>query len=150
MAEAKSVTSDALLVDYVTPIPVISLFKALRPRHVLVAASISTSIALQVVTVLSTGLFDMEYLRIGRNTLISQIDSITRLAHDFSTISASPDLTIYSVQNTNLSYPEGTNAFYAVPKLSYPAGNSAPSQSQYEVHGLTFYDSIQCDIDRAR
>jgi hypothetical protein len=120
--ERQSPKTEALLVDYVTPITFISLFKAMKERHLPVVMVLLALIALQLVTVLSTGLFDFEYLQVQKNATLSRLDTITGLNHDFSTISASPDLTIYSVQNTNLSYPEGTSSLYAVPKLSYPAG----------------------------
>ena len=114
--------SEALLVDYVTPSAPESLFKGIRARHSLVVIALLASLALQAVTVLSTGLFDVEYLSVTKNGRITLLDGISGVDHDFSTISASPDLTIYSNQNTNLSYPEGTTSRYAVPRLSYSRG----------------------------
>jgi Protein of unknown function (DUF3433) len=118
--------SEALLVDYVTPNPLASLFKAIRARHSLVGMALLASMVLQLVTILSTGLFGIEYLPFQKNAPIHLLDTITGIAHDFSTISAGPDLTIYSIQNTNLSYPEGTTSLYAVPRLSYPGGTLYP------------------------
>ncbi|KAI1617029.1 hypothetical protein EDD36DRAFT_461890 [Exophiala viscosa] len=112
-------TSKALLVDYVTPIALKSLFKAARARHFLAVLVLLVSLALQIVTILSTGLFEVEYVSIQKHGPISLIDTITGASHDFSNIGAGPALTIYSVQNTNLSYPEGTTSAHAVPKLSY-------------------------------
>jgi hypothetical protein len=126
ISQSQTSMPEALLVDYVTPIALSSLFKAIKARHLLVVMGLLASIALQVVTILSTGLFDVEYLLVQKNGPISLLDNITGVAHDFSTISAGPELTIYSIQNTNLSYPEGTTSLYAVPKLSYPAGTSTP------------------------
>jgi hypothetical protein len=125
LSQQGQISPEALLIDYVTPIPIVSLLKAAKARHLLVVIVLIASIALQLVTVLSTGLFDVQYLEISKNTTLSSLGSISGLDHDFSTVSASPDLTIYSIQNTNLSYPDGTTSLYAVPKLSYSAGACA-------------------------
>jgi hypothetical protein len=126
ISQSQTSMPEALLVDYVTPIALSSLFKAIKARHSLVATVLLASLALQLVTILSTGLFDVEYLLVQRNGPISLLDNITGVDHDFSTVSAGPDLTIYSIQNTNLSYPEGTTSLYAVPRLSYSPGTSTP------------------------
>ncbi len=145
LSKNQSSTPEALVVDYVTPIALVSLFKAIRARHLLVATVLLASVALQAVTILSTGLFDVEYLQVQRNATLQRLDSITGLDHDFSAISGSPDLTIYSVQNTNLSYPEGTNALYAVPKLHYTSGTlKVYRESCYRNILTRCFGSLQC------
>lgn len=122
MSEGRDSLPHALFVDYITPFTLVSLFRAIKARHLAVVTSLLTSIALLVVTILSTGLFDVEFVQIHKTAPITVLDTITGTDHDFSDVTASPDLTIYSIQNTNLSYPEGTSSNYAVPKLSYSGG----------------------------
>ncbi|KAJ9608752.1 hypothetical protein H2200_006523 [Cladophialophora chaetospira] len=149
IAERQKFPQEALLVEYVTPIALVSLFKAIRARHLLVVTVILASIALQLVTILSTGLFDVEYLQVRRNTALHRLDIITGLDHDFSIISGSPDLTIYSVQNTNLSYPEGTNADYAAPELSYKSAHNATLTAPVDVFAARLLcDSAKLEVQK--
>ncbi|KAK4940665.1 hypothetical protein LTR10_019295 [Elasticomyces elasticus] len=140
LAQDPTSASEALLVDYVTPITLKSLFRAVRARHFLAALILLASMALQLVTILSTGLFDVEYLSVQKNGPIPLVDTITGASHDFSNIGAEPALTIYSVQNTNLSYPEGTTSVHAVPKLSYPGVSNATLTAPVSI--LTSY--LEC------
>jgi hypothetical protein len=129
--------SEALLVDYVTPIPLASLFKAIKAKHLLVAMALLTTMSLQLITVLSTSLFGIEYLLLQRDVTIRLLDSITGVDHDFSAVGGGPDLTIYSIQNTNLTFPEGTTSLHAVPRLSYPQGTLSPQSQSLHLQNHT-------------
>jgi thiosulfate reductase cytochrome b subunit len=118
ISENQGTMHEALFVDYITPLSIISLYKAMRARHFLVAMVVLATLAVQFVAILSTGLFSVDYLQVSKNTVLQQSDSITGVDHDFGTISSAPAMTIYSVQNTNLSYPDGSDGNYAVPILS--------------------------------
>lgn len=119
----------ALLMDYITPTSLKALPRAIKARHFLVAVTLLATVALQLVTVLSTALFDIEYLSVRKYENILRLDTISGLSHDFSAIDASPVLTLYGIQNTGLNFPEGTTSFHAVPKLFYSRGESNPSKN---------------------
>jgi hypothetical protein len=133
--------SEALLVDYLTPMAPVRLFKAIKARHIMVATALMVSFLLEAVIILSTGLFDIEYLPIKRETPLAVLDHITGANHDFSRIGASPALIVYGVQNIGLTYPEGTTASHAAPKLAYASASNATLTTILDV----FSSHLQCE-----
>jgi Protein of unknown function (DUF3433) len=114
--------AQALLTDYVTLISIVALAKALKARHFLVIGTLLATMLLQLVTIISTALFDTQYITVQRNGNVMQLDTLGGLSQPLSAVEPSPVLTIYGTQNTGLNLPEGTTMHHAVPRLSYQSG----------------------------
>lgn len=113
--------SRILLLDYVSMSQPRAAFSSIKHQHWAVAAAVSASILLQLLKILSTGLFTLEDVNIGRNTTLLVTDQFDQTAWDspgdgyFSRVGyIMPTL---AIQGHNLSYPVGTSKDFAIPSL---------------------------------
>lgn len=123
MAVAPAPASKSLLLDYVSPVLPVVLFRAIRNSHYEVVLAISSSSLLAGLTIFSTGLFTTKIVDITSYN----VSLITNNKFDFSNVdwtnvdsrSTAP---FYAMIQLGLDYPLGTNADYAVQDFSLLQG----------------------------
>ncbi|MBA7489607.1 hypothetical protein ES702_00141 [subsurface metagenome] len=115
MAKGPAPASRSLLLDYVTPLLVKSLWKAIWYRHFNVAATISVFVLIKLITILSTGLFALKYLPFTNLPqdvrVVTQFDD--SLGLEAAAIDDQPALAVYGANIFGLSLPNGTSSSYA-------------------------------------
>lgn len=67
MRQGPTPAAESIFLDYLSQWNLISLYKSIRKRHFLVSLCVAGSLLLNVVTVLSTGLFELDTVPITRN-----------------------------------------------------------------------------------
>ncbi|KKY18376.1 hypothetical protein UCRPC4_g04993 [Phaeomoniella chlamydospora] len=115
LAKGPVTAERSLLLDYQTPFPLVSVWRALRNRHWAVALTIATMYLLKATTVLSAGLFILQPMNFeDLTTRTSLINGFT--GSNFSHGLRADSRAAYSVfanQVYNVTLPSGTNEVYA-------------------------------------
>lgn len=73
MQQGPSEATQSVLLDYISPMQPIALFKAFKYRNLVVFSAISCSLLLSLAIVLSTGLFALQEVQIQRNGVEIQL-----------------------------------------------------------------------------
>lgn len=140
----------SLLLDYISPIQLTSLTRAIMNRHVSVIATILGFTLLKLITVVSTGLLVM----VSNNM---PIENVTFYATTFFNGSGynetngisvgDPSLayTAYAVMNQHLPYPEGTKGDLAYQSFVYPA-NSSSANASITAEVDAFFPYFDCEL----
>lgn len=127
LGDSSSEASKSILLDYISVMQPVAVFKAFRNRHYLVAASVSSSLILRLLIIVSTGLFSLQPTPV----VIGHVP--VQLSTSFDTFNASTRLEAakfkaFDVLNAIVykgnSYAEGTNskvAFQGVSPSGLPA-----------------------------
>ncbi|PVH95147.1 hypothetical protein DM02DRAFT_691295 [Periconia macrospinosa] len=137
--------SKTLLLDYVTPSLLESLYGAMRSAHWPVAIAITSSLLLKLLTVASTGLLILQKTPVVRyDCPLSAVDDFANHLNTTVTGSA-PVLAVQAIQNNTIGYPGGTTRDAAFQ-------TSAPPLSLRNVDGVlvefvakTFTAGLQCE-----
>jgi hypothetical protein len=143
----------SLLLDYISPIQLTSLTRAIRNRHVSVIATILGFTLLKLITIVSTGLLVM----IPNNM---PIENATFYATTFFNGSGynetnsvgvdDPSLayTAYAVMNQHLPYSEGMKSDLAYQSVVYPA-NSSSTNASIIAEVNAFFPHFDCELAKA-
>ncbi|KAL0257964.1 hypothetical protein SLS55_007132 [Diplodia seriata] len=121
LRKGPSPAADTLLIDYIEPARPVSLYKSLKNAHWPVSIAIVGTLLLQLLTVTSTGLFQLQ----------SETLNHTGVA---------------LLYGRNLSYPSGTSEKLAFPELSLkhgiPGGQNLSIASTVDV----FHAGLNCEV----
>lgn len=100
----------SVLLDYISEMQPVSLYKAVKNKHPLVAASVACSMLMQLLIIFSTSLFSLQQVRILRRDIPVQVQgSIHSLNSSIlETVKAQPFDIINGILFANVSYPSGT------------------------------------------
>jgi Protein of unknown function (DUF3433) len=140
----------SLLLDYISPIQLTSLTRAIRNRHVSVIATILGFTLLKLITIVSTGLLVM----VPSNM---PIENVTFYATNFfngsgynETKGVSPEdpslaYTAYAVMNQHLPYSEGMKSDLAYQSVVYPA-NSSSTNASIIAEVDAFFPHFDCEL----
>ena len=123
MADRPQTASKSLLLDYVSHMSPIALWKAVSYGHHVVSLVIVSSAVLTATTIFSTGLFTMQYTDITKHDVLLSVttDFAGRYDFDWQIVDARPTAVIYGTL-LGLKYPDGTTAQYAVQNFTYGRG----------------------------
>ncbi|KAL1633635.1 hypothetical protein SLS56_002783 [Neofusicoccum ribis] len=103
---------NSLLLDYVDPMNVVSLFHSARKSHFFVTVAIAGALTAQLMVVLSSGLFEaVSVIVVKDDAALMTTEVFTGLYHN--TITSKPATVTYGRLLYNLSYPLGTTQDYA-------------------------------------
>jgi hypothetical protein len=98
-----------MLLDYVSPWNVVTLFKAIRGSNILVSAAIFGSLLLRLAIVLSTSLLVSESILVtNHNISLTTTSVFKRDMATFDGIDSRPFAVAQSLLNGSVTYPEGT------------------------------------------
>ncbi|EKG21802.1 hypothetical protein MPH_00721 [Macrophomina phaseolina MS6] len=104
----------SLMLDYVDPMNIVSLFTSLRRSHIFVTVAIAGALIVQLMVVLSSGLF--QAISVTVTTDDATLMAMEAFTGDYNdTITSRPASVIFGNLLYNLSYPLGTTQDYAYP-----------------------------------
>lgn len=124
MASGPQPVGDSLLLDYVTPLQFLSLWRSLKRGHFNVSASIAVFILIKVITVLSTGIFSLQTVqRFGVPTSIALNNTFTSTNFQNATnVDSRAAYVAYGGAFYNISLPVGTSNQFAVQAFAPSTG----------------------------
>ncbi|KAB8204898.1 hypothetical protein BDV34DRAFT_196526 [Aspergillus parasiticus] len=106
--------SQSLLLDYITPWNVISMFRSMKNKHWAVGLSVLGSLLITLLTVFSTGLFMLDSVRLQNiPTTLKASAQFNSGGYDSKMVDGVPALSVAGAGRFNLSYPTGTTDQYA-------------------------------------
>ncbi|KAF9889638.1 hypothetical protein FE257_007146 [Aspergillus nanangensis] len=121
MHAGPTAASQSVLLDYISPLQPVALWKACKNRHFAVVAAVACSMLLRLIVVFSTGLFALQEVALQKEGVE------VRLLDAFSgtNISANPQMAppfdiLNSVLFRNGTYPEGTTKDLVYQRFSVP------------------------------
>ncbi|RFU28160.1 hypothetical protein B7463_g8172, partial [Scytalidium lignicola] len=136
----------SILLDYISPISIIRVFRAVKYQDWVVLAATIVLLLLKLATIISTGLISLE-----PTLMTTQNETfITRSVYDatnlnFSNIDTTPTYTFYGVSSLGLTFPNGTLDNVAVP-LSQPLESDRfPSNATLSWQATAFYPNFNCE-----
>lgn len=116
MAQGPQPASQSVLLDYISPWNLLTLFRAVRHSHVTVALAVLGSLLLKGLIVLSTGLFVLQNVTVQTHDAKLQQTSafITDgTAFNASDVATRPITILMGLVENNLTLPAGTTDSYA-------------------------------------
>jgi hypothetical protein len=112
----------SVLLDYVSVMQPVALYKALKNKHAVVAYAVVCSIALRLLIVFSTGLFAFQQTAVHRPNVVIQLsDSFSPNATKFDDVGSQPFDILNGVLFEGLAYPQGTNENLTFQQFSAPS-----------------------------
>ncbi|EPS34478.1 hypothetical protein PDE_09442 [Penicillium oxalicum 114-2] len=126
MLEAPQPADKSILLDYVSEMQPVALWKAFKNRHVLVFSGTSCTLLLQLMIVFSTGLFSLEKVQVDKQHVPMQtLSTFASIHSQLATVGSQPYDIINGIAFNNLTYPLGTNGDLAFQQFS--ASNLPPN-----------------------
>jgi hypothetical protein len=114
MAKGPQPAANSLLLDYVSPNPVVAFFRSFKHRHMPVATALFGSLLLKALIVVSTGIFAMESVMIPRSLPMAMKERFEFASFNGSNPDDIAGLTYAGTALNEIDYLPGTNAEYAV------------------------------------
>ena len=128
MARQWSSAKESLLLNYLSPLKLVTLRRALKDSHYTVVFSVSVSLLLQVLTIMSAGLFGLSFQPVEISSAITTLDefNVSSLNTGGSGSSAPASLVLWSHILDGVPYPYGTTEKYATQSLAAPYSSECP------------------------
>ncbi|KAL6895350.1 hypothetical protein HDV57DRAFT_6312 [Trichoderma longibrachiatum] len=125
-----------LLLDYISPLLPVSLWRAIGNRHWAVVMSIAGQLLILGTTVFSTGLLILEPTQMFKNDQKFQLSSTFQLNQSVDptfawAVGPGPAQTYYGINFYGLRYPPGTAQDFVVPEFQVPS--MAASNIEYSM-----------------
>lgn len=147
MAKGPTTPEKSVLLDYISPLLLIAMYRSLRNGHFVVSTSITVFIAIKVIAVFSTGLFVLQ------NVLVNAVPTNLLVANVFdpgnfgnwSTSQRRAALTVHGIQKSNLPFPKGTTTEYAF--QSFEAAADSPASTSAILNGTVEYFTADIDCE---
>ncbi|OJD29178.1 uncharacterized protein BKCO1_890009 [Diplodia corticola] len=139
--------ADTMLIDYIEPARPIALYKSLKSAHWPVSITIVGTLLLQLLTVTSTGLFQLQSETLNHTgvALLYGRDFASEPSNNFA-VGAAPVLSAIALNNGNLSYPPGTSEKLAFPELSLKHGISGGQNLSISSTVDIFHAELGCEV----
>lgn len=124
MAKGPQPALNSLLLDYVTPLQLVSLWNSLRKRHFAVTSSISVFFLIKIITIVSTSTFELASIQQnGVATAMSLNNTFDGSKFDHAaSVDSRAAYIVYGANQYNVSLPVGTSDTYAVQTFSPASG----------------------------
>ena len=150
-----AIASKSLLLDYISPIQLISLWRACKNRHVAVVASILGFTVLKLLTVASTGLFvEIPTHITSTNTTLAAATTFNSStyrtqspavgADGIADLDPSVAYLVYGILHQGMPYPAGTKKGVAYETFGFPVDNQHMNASVSAVV-KAFYPTSACE-----
>jgi hypothetical protein len=148
MAQGPTHPEKSLLLDYVSPMQVVSLWCAAKHRHWVIILTISVFISIKVLTIISTGLLVLESPMIQANptTLVANTTFDTATFGNGSKVDSGPKYTVYGHHPYNLPYPAGTTDKYAFQSITTPKDSLVQSKVILNATVDYFAADMDCEV----
>ncbi|KAH0847288.1 hypothetical protein AYO21_07323 [Fonsecaea monophora] len=146
MAKGPQRAENSLLLDYVTPLQLSSLWRSLRRGHFAVSSSIIVFVLIKVITVLSTGMFSLQSVQ--RNDVpTSMALNNTFVGTDFdhaASVDSRAAFVAYGHKAYNISLPVGTTDQHAVQSFA-PRDGFVNGSLTYSADVDAFSANLSCE-----
>ncbi|KAJ5945581.1 hypothetical protein N7454_002420 [Penicillium verhagenii] len=122
MFERPEVPEKSVLLDYVSKMQPVAMWKAMGNKHYTVAAGIACSLLLRLLIIVSTALFSLEEVQVSRSNIpiLLQGNFNTLSVSDLSTAFSNPFNALNGILFENVAYMDGTTANLTFPTFSAP------------------------------
>ncbi|KAJ5938925.1 hypothetical protein N7466_002059 [Penicillium verhagenii] len=122
MFERPEVPEKSVLLDYVSGMQPVAMWKAMGNKHFAVAAGIACSLLLRLLIIVSTALFSLEEVQVSKSNvpILLQGNFNTLSVSDLSTAFSNPFNTLNGILFENVAYMDGTTANLTFPTFSAP------------------------------
>ena len=148
LARGPVTAEKSLLLDYISPSLLVSIWKAIKQRHWLILATVSGFVLIKAMTVISTGLLVLENVlvadRAGHFQLDNAFDAST-FAHGQGADSESADI-VYGVFSHRLIYPPGTTATQAFQTFQAMPNSTVSPSALLEATVDYFAADLDCEV----
>ncbi|OCT50315.1 hypothetical protein CLCR_06575 [Cladophialophora carrionii] len=116
MATGPQPAKNSLLLDYVTPLQILSFWRSLKRRHFAVSIGIGVFVLIKVITVLSTGIFSLQSVqRTDVPTLMALNNTFDGSSFQHAAaVDSRAAFVAYGHRQYNISLPSGSTDQYAV------------------------------------
>lgn len=122
MIEGPKPAEKSVLLDYVSDMQPVAMWKAFKNKHLIVFSGVSCSLLLQLVIVFSTGLFSLEEVKVHKQNVPIQLhDQFSTQNSTLGTVGSQPYDIVNGLAFDNLTYPLGTNGDLAFQEFSAPS-----------------------------
>ncbi|KAL2392361.1 hypothetical protein ABEF93_001899 [Exophiala dermatitidis] len=127
LRQGNAQASKSILLDYISPLQVVSFYTALRNKHVAVVASISGFVCLKLITLASTGLLfpataSLPSQAVNLTVLTSFNGSLYNSSTNPALFDPSLVYTAYAVMVKGLPYPDATTQDMVYNTVALPEG----------------------------
>ncbi|KAB8259372.1 hypothetical protein BDV32DRAFT_59412 [Aspergillus pseudonomiae] len=146
MGQTPRPASQSLLLDYVSDWNVVTLFRALKHCHWVVAIAVLGTLLLKLLTVASTGLFMLQNVRVSDvDTKLTAEATFSGTGYGSAKVDSNAALTVVGNKFLNLPYPVGTTDKYAFVPFH---GSDTPSASNTILSGTVdmFSTDLSCEV----
>lgn len=99
---------EGILLDYITPLTISSLYHSAKRKHFLVTLAILGGLTLRFLVIVSTGLLSVVQQTMVREVNVTTIDRFNLTKEWDRGSPLDPGLTIWGITERNLPYPAGT------------------------------------------
>lgn len=141
MYEGPQPAERSILLDYISDMQPVAIWKALKHRHFAVASSVTCSILLRILIILSTSLFSLQQTKVHKeNTPVQLHDDFSTQGSTLDTVGSQPYDILNGIIYKNVTYPIGTNINLTFQEFSAP---SAPSGALITAP----IDGLMADLD---
>lgn len=131
----------SVLLDYISDMQPVAIWKALKNKDLIVTAGISCTLLLRLAIIFSTSLFTLKETNVVRNNVSIQLnDYFTADDATFNGPGMQPYVLLNAILFENASYPEGTSPTAAFQTFSAP---NLPADSNLTVP----VEGMQTDLD---
>ncbi|KAH8893091.1 hypothetical protein GQ53DRAFT_718706 [Thozetella sp. PMI_491] len=135
-------SANGLLIDYVTPFSVVSLFQSLQRKHFPVTLGFLGGLVLKALIVVSTGLLAPQTIErdgVANYTTVSQFN-LSALSRETVVDSG---VTIWSIKNQSMPFPPGTTSTFAT-QVFKPADVDSPTSLTVAANVSVFEATANC------
>jgi hypothetical protein len=116
MARSPQPAKNSLLLDYVTPLQILSFWRSLKRRHFTVSIGIGVFVLIKVITVLSTGIFSLQTVQrhdVPTSMALNNTFDASNFQHA-AAVDSRAAFVAYGHRQYNISLPIGSTDRYAV------------------------------------
>lgn len=132
MGQTPRPASQSLLLDYVSDWNVVTLFRALKHCHWVVAIAVLGTLLLKLLTVASTGLFMLQNVHVSNvHTELTAEATFSGTGYNSADVDSNAALTVVGNKFLNLPYPVGTTDKYAF--APFHGSNTPSGKSSHHV-----------------
>ncbi|KXG47473.1 Protein of unknown function DUF3433 [Penicillium griseofulvum] len=133
-----------VLLDYISEMQMISIWRALKNKHFIVASGVASSILLRLLVIFSTGLFSLQQVQVQKSNVPIQMHSNFNIEN--STLYGF-GLQAYDILNgvlfDNLPFPDGSTANFAFQEFS---ASALPSDANITVPIQGLMADLDCEV----
>ncbi|OOQ85648.1 hypothetical protein PEBR_25594 [Penicillium brasilianum] len=121
MLDAPQPAEKSVLLDYISDMQPVAMWKAFKNKHLIVFSGVSCSLLLQLMIVFSTGLFSLEEVKVRKQNVPIQLHTLFSTQNStLDTVGSQPYDIVNGLAFDNLTYPLGTNVDITFQEFSAP------------------------------